>query len=142
MSVETPVEVQVRLLLQRQCAELGRWIGEQLRGLPFALFLAEFGEGGNVAFVATDDKYPEIVRSWMERGVVATVATAAEKSQLEEAARAFAGEIGERCPAGAAFALFFHNPRDCNLYLSLGNRQDMRRLFEEWLTMRGAGVGA
>jgi hypothetical protein len=144
MNAGDTVELQVRLLLERQCAELGRWLAGQLRGLPFVLFLVDFGEEGNVAFIATDDACPRAVRSFLDRGVVPERApTAASAAELQEAARALATDIGARCPAGVAFAALFYNTRpNCILYLSSANREDMRRLLEEWLALREPAASA
>lgn len=140
MNAGNTVELQVRLVLERQCAGLARWIRGQLLGLPFVLFLVDIGEAGNLAFSATDDAYPRAVRNYLERGTVGLpVSTAAEGTETQEAARALGSDIAARCPAGVAFAVLFYNSRaDCILYLSSADREDMRRTFEEWLALHGA----
>jgi hypothetical protein len=67
---ETHVQTQVRLVLERQCRE----IADKLKawtpaGVGFALFLADYGEKGNTAYVSTVGREGmiKLVREWLDR---------------------------------------------------------------------------
>jgi hypothetical protein len=67
---ETNTEMQMRLLLERQC----RSIAEALRpvmpaGIGFILFLSDYGERGNVAYVSTieRDDVIKLLHEWLDR---------------------------------------------------------------------------
>jgi hypothetical protein len=67
---ESLVEKQVRLVLEQQC----RAIADKLKdmcpaGVGFALFLADYGEKGNTAYVSSVDREDMIrlVEEWLER---------------------------------------------------------------------------
>lgn len=64
------VKTQVRLLLERQTRELAEYIQPKLpAGTAFLLFLADFGKGGNTAYVANCDRADAIklVVEWLDR---------------------------------------------------------------------------
>jgi len=67
---ETLVEKQVRLVLERQCRELADKLKQWTpAGVGFALFLADFGEKGNTAYVSTVDRADmvRLVKEWLAR---------------------------------------------------------------------------
>lgn len=52
--MESLVEKQVRLVLEQQCADLGRELKARVpAGVGFMLILSDFGDRGNLAYVST-----------------------------------------------------------------------------------------
>lgn len=67
---ETATDVQVRLVMERQCRELADGLKAKVpAGVGFALFLFDFGADGNTAYVSTAKREDMIalVREWLER---------------------------------------------------------------------------
>lgn len=67
---ETLVQKQVRLLLERQCRELAAVVKTHApAGTSFVLFLADNGEGGNMAYVASMERRSaiDLVTEWLDR---------------------------------------------------------------------------
>ena len=63
---ETSEERAHRLALERQCATIGRAVGDQLRpGTGFALFFFDFGPNGAMAYVSSADR-GDVVRALKE----------------------------------------------------------------------------
>lgn len=63
---ESIIEKQVRLLLEKQCADIGREIGALLpAGVGFSLIVFDFGEGGNLAYVSNANR-SDMIRSLEE----------------------------------------------------------------------------
>jgi hypothetical protein len=60
---------QLRLQLEKQCAELGRVLKEKMPpGVGFTLFMFDFGEKGNMAYISTADREDSIklTKEWIE----------------------------------------------------------------------------
>jgi hypothetical protein len=69
MSDETLVQKQVRLVLERQCRELADLLKTKVpAGVGFALFLFDFGEKGNTAYVSTAqrDDMIKLIWEWLD----------------------------------------------------------------------------
>lgn len=67
---ETQTQIQVRLVLEKQCRELAVEIRKMLpAGTAFALMIADFGVKGNLAYVSNADRSDMIkmVKEWLER---------------------------------------------------------------------------
>lgn len=67
---ETRVQQQVRLVLEQQCRELATLLKERVpAGVGFALFIFDYGEKGNLAYVATAqrDDMRRAILEWLER---------------------------------------------------------------------------
>lgn len=60
---ETLLEKQIRLVLETQCAEMGRMIGAACpAGVGFAFLMFDFGKNGNIAYVSNADR-ADMIRS-------------------------------------------------------------------------------
>lgn len=69
MADETLVEKQVRLVLEQQCRQIANLLKPQVpAGVGFILFLSDFGDGGNVAYVSTVEREGAIklVQEWLD----------------------------------------------------------------------------
>lgn len=67
---ETRTQIQVRLVLETQCRFLADLVAANLpREQGFALFLFDFGDGGNCAYVSNAQRETMIaaVRQWLAR---------------------------------------------------------------------------
>lgn len=67
---ETPEEVDRRLALERRTVEIARKVKADLPpGTGFTLFLFNFGEGGNLAYVSTGEREDVVkaIREWLAR---------------------------------------------------------------------------
>ena len=65
---ETTTEKQVRLVLERKCREIANGLAAQCpAGVGFALFLFDFGDGGNLAYVSNGSRETMIqaVEEWL-----------------------------------------------------------------------------
>lgn len=71
MKRETVSQVQVRLILEKECRRLADIIAKELPPgqQGFALFLFDFGLPGNLAYVSNGQREDMIktVREWLER---------------------------------------------------------------------------
>lgn len=57
MSEETIIQKQVRLVLERQCREYAELLKSKVpAGVGFILFLSDYGENGNMAYVSTCER--------------------------------------------------------------------------------------
>lgn len=66
---ETFVKKQVRLILEQQCHDLAELLKSKVpAGVGFTLFLSDYGEGGNLAYVSTVDRADSIrvIREWLD----------------------------------------------------------------------------
>jgi hypothetical protein len=92
---ENRVQVQLRFVLEQQCRELAELLKSKVpAGVGFTLFLSDYGEGGNVAYVSTIDRHDSIrlVREWLDRAdpharVPENDLLRRENSELREKAR-------------------------------------------------------
>lgn len=69
MADETLVQKQVRLVLEQQCRDIANLLKPQMpAGVGFILFLSDFGEGGNTAYVSTVERASAIklVQEWLD----------------------------------------------------------------------------
>lgn len=69
MSEETLVQKQVRLVLEQQCRQIANLLKPQVpAGVGFILFLSDFGEGGNIAYVSTVERAGAIklMQEWLD----------------------------------------------------------------------------
>lgn len=69
MSNETFTQKQVRLVLEQQCRQIANLLKPQVpAGVGFILFLSDFGEGGNVAYVSTVEREGavKLVQEWLD----------------------------------------------------------------------------
>lgn len=69
MSDETLVQKQVRLVLEQQCRQIAALLQPQVpAGVGFILFLSDFGDGGNTAYVSTVERASAIklVQEWLD----------------------------------------------------------------------------
>jgi len=67
---ESHVAKQVRLVLEQQCRSIGKDIEASCpAGTGFALFLFDFGEGGNLAYISNASRPTMIkaVEEWLAR---------------------------------------------------------------------------
>lgn len=67
---ENFVQKQVRLVLEKQCRELAELLGSKVpAGVGFLLFLADFGEAGNTAYVSSVQREGAIklVQEWLDK---------------------------------------------------------------------------
>lgn len=63
---ESTAQTQVRLILQKQCSEIGRMIGNALpAGTGFAFMIFDFGEKGNTAWISNAER-PSMIRLMKE----------------------------------------------------------------------------
>lgn len=67
---ETTTDLQLRLILEQQCRELGELLQRKApAGVGFLLFLADLGADGDLAYVANverDDAH-KLVHEWLDR---------------------------------------------------------------------------
>ncbi len=66
---ETQTEIQVRLVLERQCRALAEDLGRKVpAGVGFILFLCDFGNDGNLAYVSSveRDGAIKLVQEWLD----------------------------------------------------------------------------
>jgi hypothetical protein len=141
------VDDQVRLILERQCSDMGRRLFDALgRDAPFILFLFDFGaaDSGHFAFfsAATLAVTRRMVQAWILIGVrrfkFVRGADVEEGLSLARTARDVARRLKEECPAGVGYALLLWDEGGPIAYLSSGDREDVRRLAREWLDKSGA----
>jgi hypothetical protein len=69
MSKETPINVQERLLLEKQTREVAKLIADRLPGRGFILLAFDFGDGANLAYVSNALRPDAIkaVQEWLEK---------------------------------------------------------------------------
>jgi|HubBroStandDraft_6_1064221.scaffolds.fasta_scaffold268246_2 hypothetical protein len=142
------VELQLRLLLEQQCAEVGRGIaatvGETEAG--FLLLFADFGQVGNLGFFANvPSPAPEAAaRRWLSEGGIPKVARPhpnddplgddfAGRLAAAADARRLADHLAKVTPAGVGFVFLLWIADINGLYLSSADRKDVRRVLQEWL---------
>ena len=67
---ETLVQKQVRLVLEMQCREIADLLKEKVpAGVGFTLFLFDFGQKGNTAYVSMGqrDDSVKLIREWLAK---------------------------------------------------------------------------
>lgn len=90
------VDLQVRLVLERQCRRLAELIADALpAGVGFTLLIYDFGVKGNVAYCSSAQRADAIklMREWIER------AEAEAKPKAEAEGCICATANGALCPA-------------------------------------------
>ena len=103
---ETFTQKQVRLVLERQCRELADMLKAKVpAGVGFILFLADHGEKGNLAYVATVERESaiETIYEWLDHQdanadratLQALLITAGESVKEIAAAVGYKGELGD-----------------------------------------------
>jgi hypothetical protein len=142
MGDEHPIDRQVRLILEQQCASAARQLAARLTGGEhLILFFFDFGSDtapGNGAFFTDDGAEGPIaaIRGWLEAGcrvVPIEVATPEEGEELTRKAHQIAEWIGGAAPAGVGYALLVWVDSRNMFYASNARRPDIARMYDEWL---------
>ncbi len=139
----TPAEIattQVRLILQRQCSDMGRELEATLAGeCHFILFFADLDECGNLAFYSDGDAEPAatvmILRRWLADGRIAPTipVSPAEAAEAVDGMQRLAEKLGRVVPAGVGFALLLWDGDTALAYVSSILREGVQKLVREWL---------
>jgi hypothetical protein len=145
----TPGELaatQVRLILERQCADLGREIHAAVKGdAHFILFLVDLGADGNLAFFSNAKPSATVarLRCWLDAGgiVPAIPASAEQHARAVEDMRALGKNLAHRIPAGVGFALLLWSGETALAYASSCDREDMKKVVDEWLAGAASAGG-
>lgn len=138
---------QVRLILERQCSDVGREIHAALDGEgSFVLFFADLGEAGDVAFFSDAELVDTVamLRRWRDAGgILPAIAVSAEEgADAVDGMRDLGKKLTRAIPAGVGFALLLWDGETPLAYVSNIYREDVQKLVGEWLGRAAAGAGA